>query len=407
MLRIWEFLSTEGFQPHGMCLMWRPDVFWMHVVSDAVIVVSYLSIPAALIYIAYKRPDLIFRRVIFLFGAFIVACAMTHLFGMWTMWVPDYSIEALFKMIAALVSAATAITLWPLMPRFLTTPSTQQMAAKNTELALEIDRRTATQLELQTLNRELEQRVRERTEELQKSNADLRQREAELSRSNGELEQFAYLASHDLEEPLRMISSYCTLLQSRYAEKLDDQGVQFIEYAVDGADRMRSLIADLLRYSKVGQDGIEQSAVALDDVVDSAMHSLSAAIAESGASVSFGNLPVVSGDSGLLAQVFQNLIGNAIKFRADDAPEIRISATRDGRNWTISVSDNGVGIDPKYAELVFLIFQRLQRRDAYPGNGLGVALCQRIINRHGGTIWIAPSQTPRHDGMFHAVRGVT
>lgn len=394
MLRIWEFLSTEGFQPHGMCLMWRPDVFWMHVVSDAVIVLSYVSIPAALIYIAYKRPDLIFRRVILLFGAFIIACAMTHLFGMWTMWVPDYSIEGLFKMIAALVSAATAITLWPLMPRFLAAPSAQQMAAKNTELALEIDQRKATQLELQTLNRELEQRVRERTEALQKSNADLREREAELSRSNGELEQFAYMASHDLQEPLRMISSYCSLLHSRYAEKLDEQGVQFIEYAVDGADRMRSLIADLLRYSQVGQDGIEQGPVALDDAVDDAIRSLSAVIAENGARVSFGNLPVVSGDSGLLAQVFQNLIGNAIKFRADDAPDIRISAARDGGNWTISVSDNGVGIDPKYAERVFRMFQRLHGRDAYPGNGLGLALCQRILHRHGGAIWIASSQTP-------------
>ena len=340
MLRLWQFLSTEGFQPHGESLLWRAD-----------------------------------------------------LFDIWTMWVPDYPAAALFKVLAATISAATAILLWPLMPRILIAPSPKQMTDKNADLALEIDRRTAAQQELQTLNRELEQRVRERTDELQKSNAELRQRESELSRSNAELEQFAYLASHDLQEPLRIISSYCELLQTRYSEKLDDEGIQFLEFAVDGSDRMRSLIDDLLRYSRVGRGEIEQKPVTLADAVDTATASLSAAIAENDATVSYENLPVVSGDAGLLAQVFQNLIGNAIKFRADDPPEIRISASRDNGQWTISVSDNGIGIDPQFAERVFRMFQRLHGRDAYPGNGLGLALCQRIVVRHGGTIWMAPSQT--------------
>lgn len=394
MLRIWEFLSTEGFQPHGMCLLWRPDVFWMHVASDAVIVLSYFSIPAALIYIAYKRPDLIFRRVFFLFGAFIVACGFTHLFGMWTMWVPDYSVEALFKVVAAVISAATAITLWPLMPRFLAAPTTAQMEEKNAELALEVNQRTATQLELQDLNRELEQRVRDRTAELEKSNRELRAREAELSRSNAELEQFAYLASHDLQEPLRMISSYCELLQSRYSDQLDEKGQEFIGFAVDGAHRMRSLIDDLLRYSQVGRGEIAHTPVALSDVVNRATQSLSAAISENDATVSHEDLPVVSGDAGLLALVFQNLIANAIKFRTDDPPKIFVSASQNDGLWTISVTDNGIGVDPEFAERVFRMFQRLHGRGEYPGNGLGLALCQRIVSRHGGTIWVEPSQTP-------------
>ena len=393
MLRLWQFLSTEGFQPHGESLLWRADVFWTHVVADAVIVISCITIPAALIYIAYKRPDFIIRRTLYLLSAFIIATAFIHLFDIWTMWVPDYPAAALFKVLAATISAATAILLWPLMPRILIAPSPKQMTDKNADLALEIDRRTAAQQELQTLNRELEQRVRERTDELQKSNAELRHRESELSRSNAELEQFAYLASHDLQEPLRIISSYCELLQTRYSEKLDDEGIQFLEFAVDGSDRMRSLIDDLLRYSRVGRGEIEQKPVTLADAVDTATASLSAAIAENDATVSYENLPVVSGDAGLLAQVFQNLIGNAIKFRADDPPEIRISASRDNGQWTISVSDNGIGIDPQFAERVFRMFQRLHGRDAYPGNGLGLALCQRIVVRHGGTIWMAPSQT--------------
>lgn len=641
MFKILDFLSTEGFQPHGMCLLWRPDVFWTHVISDVVIVLAYFSIPAALMYLAFKRPDLHYRRVLFLFGSFIVACGITHLFGIWTMWVPDYSVEAVFKAIAALISAATAITLWPLMPKLIALPTTALLTQKNEELSGEIRERQSAEQDLRKLNNELERRVRERTEELEKLNSALKESEAriqqerdrledslnavptgfvlwesneqflfankayremrpdleellaqglsadefaeramkqriqsggsetlagylsnlrrdeseweyqlgdgrwirhsrqktsdggrvailtdisdlvetrqsledsleaipngfliwnaggdlvyvnkrfrefrpelselfakekelnirefsrrsitarlpnaseeeieeftlapgspprtierrgvdgrwiirsnsptssggtvivltdisdlkniqgkledqaaDLQRSNEELEQFAYLASHDLQEPLRVVASYCDLLDQMYSDKLDEQGREFIHYAVDGAKRMRSLIDDLLIYSRAGRGTLNFEEVDLSDTLKDVKLALHQLLSEIEVDIDARDMPVVMGSSALLVQVFQNLLGNAIKFRSEEPPRIEIRATRKDDFWEISVSDNGIGIEPKYADRVFRMFQRLHGRKAYPGNGLGLALCQRIVYSHGGTIWIDSS----------------
>ena len=209
----------------------------------------------------------------------------------------------------------------------------------------------------------------------------------ELSRSNSELEQFAYVASHDLQEPLRMVSSYVALLGRRYDGQLDDRADKYIHFAVDGANRMQRLIHDLLAYSRVGTRGGELTPTDTASVLGETLSNLEVAIDESEAEVVYSDLPSVMGDPSQLRQLFQNIIGNALKFRSENRPRVQLDAKRDGDQWTFSIRDNGVGFDQRYAERVFGVFKRLHRNADIPGTGIGLAICQRIIDRHGGRIW--------------------
>jgi len=210
---------------------------------------------------------------------------------------------------------------------------------------------------------------------------------ADLERSNKELEQFAYVASHDLQEPLRMVSSYTQLLAQRYEGQLDEKAKKYIDYAVDGAIRMQRLINDLLTYSRVGTRGNPLAPTDSRAVLGEALRNLAAMIEEKQALVTNDDLPTVRADASQLAQVFQNLIANAIKFRGEAPPRVHVSAREQAGEWIFSVADNGIGIDPQYADRLFVIFQRLHTRDEYPGTGIGLALCRRIVERHGGRIW--------------------
>jgi len=214
----------------------------------------------------------------------------------------------------------------------------------------------------------------------------LKQITAELQHSNTELEQFAYVISHDLQEPLRMVSSYTQLLAKRYSAKLDNDADEFITYAVDGTKRMQSLLQDLLEYSRVGTRGKPFGLVNCERIVEQAMANLKIAIEECGASVSYDVLPTIMGDEGQLVRLFQNLIGNAIKFRQEEAPQVHISAKRMNNIITFSVKDNGIGIDPEHSQSIFEIFRRLHTREEYPGTGMGLAICKKIVERHGGHI---------------------
>ncbi|MDP2809755.1 MAG: protoglobin domain-containing protein [Rhodocyclaceae bacterium] len=227
------------------------------------------------------------------------------------------------------------------------------------------------------------------TEEWEAEQA-LKARTEELDRSNKELEQFAYVASHDLQEPLRMVASYTQLLARRYKDKLDQDANEFIHFAVDGATRMQGLINDLLKYSRVGTRGSLFAATDCGKVLDNALANLAVAVCESGAVVTCDPLPAVIADQVQLTQLFQNLVGNAIKFRKPgEAPRVHIGARRIGDGWEFSVRDNGIGISPEYFERVFDIFQRLHAKEEYPGTGIGLALCKKIVERHGGRIWVA------------------
>ncbi|WP_434100920.1 sensor histidine kinase [Streptomyces parvulus] len=217
----------------------------------------------------------------------------------------------------------------------------------------------------------------------------------ELKRSNEELEQFAYIASHDLQEPLRKVSSFSQLLQRRYGDQLDDRARQYIDYAVDGANRMQVLISDLLAFSRIGRIHDSEESVDLSDLVDATLESLSISIEESGARVTRDNLPTVTGDATQLGMLWQNLLTNAIKFRHPDrSPEIHIEIATESGMWRFTVTDNGIGIDAQYADRIFVIFQRLHPKDRYPGTGIGLAMCKKIVEHHGGTIALEKTTEP-------------
>jgi light-regulated signal transduction histidine kinase (bacteriophytochrome) len=227
---------------------------------------------------------------------------------------------------------------------------------------------------------ELEKRVRQRTQELVAAND-------ELIRSNNDLEQFAYVASHDLKEPIRMISSYAMLLGRRYQGRLDSDADEYLKYITDGASRMQSLINDLLDYSRIGQTEKRMEMVDLSDAIEQAKSMLHEKIEIHGAQIICENLPtLIPGIESHLIQLFQNLIGNAIKFRSEKTPVIIIGAEPHGDHFNFYVQDNGIGFDNKYADRIFVIFQRLHTREKYAGTGIGLAICKKIVEMHGGRI---------------------
>jgi light-regulated signal transduction histidine kinase (bacteriophytochrome) len=210
----------------------------------------------------------------------------------------------------------------------------------------------------------------------------------ELVRSNAELEQFACVASHDLQEPLRMVSSYAQLLGKRYQGRLDSEADLFIHYAVDGTKRMQQLIQDLLTYSRIGTSDTSLETVECDAVCHLAVKNLRVSIEEKGAVVTHDSLPTVIGDKTQITQLFQNLISNALKFHGENSPRVHISSEQKGNEWVFSVEDNGIGIAPEFSMRIFDIFQRLHSRDRYPGSGVGLSICKKIVERHGGRIWV-------------------
>ena len=269
----------------------------------------------------------------------------------------------------------------------------------------------------------LEELVAARTGELRVANENIAARKQaelkleikakELARSNAELEKFAYVASHDLQEPLRMVASFTQLLARRYKGKLDADADEFIGFAVDGANRMQQLIQDLLSYSRLTTKRKIRELTETRAACDNAVKNLRQAIEESGVTVTAGFLPVVLGDATQLLQLFQNLISNGIKYRNEHAPEIHVAAKADGNDWVFSVQDNGIGIEAQYFERIFQMFQRLHTRKEYPGTGMGLALCRKIVERHGGSIWVESQPgagstfrftIPQSRGMSHEHR---
>ena len=258
----------------------------------------------------------------------------------------------------------------------------------------EVLARIETHLALYTLRR----RLAEQNERLQREVAAREEMQEALLRSNAELEQLAYVASHDMQEPLRMVASYLQLVAQRYKGQLDADADEFIGYAVDGAKRMQALINDLLAYSRVGTKARPFERTDFNKVIETALANLRVAIKESGAHVTHDDLPTIMGDGTQLVQLFQNLIGNALKFRGSEPVRVHVGVEAADGHWRFSVRDNGIGIAPEYHQRIFVMFQRLHGRGEYPGTGIGLAICKKIVERHGGTVWV--ESQPGHGSNF-------
>jgi light-regulated signal transduction histidine kinase (bacteriophytochrome) len=270
---------------------------------------------------------------------------------------------------------------------------------QSSRLQWRAERERRARLEAEMLLEAKSRELYEANQQLARQAAGLAAQAAELKRSNIELERFASVASHDLQEPLRMVASYTQLLARRYRGRLDADADDFIRFAVDGATRMQALIDNLIMYSRVSTKEQHFEPIDCDDVLDRALANLQAAREDSGAIITRSKLPTVYADGSQLAQLFQNLVGNAIKFRGECRPLIRIGARRDADGWAFSVRDNGIGIDPKYVDQLFVVFKRLHTQSEYPGTGIGLAICRKIVERHGGRIWI--ESVPEQGTTFH------
>jgi light-regulated signal transduction histidine kinase (bacteriophytochrome) len=282
------------------------------------------------------------------------------------------------------------------------TLSAVQFIEAITPLIGEAIHRFQTEAELAEYRDHLEVLVKQRTGQLERANAQLKLEVSErkqaqdnlllttedLQRSNRDLEQFAYVASHDLQEPLRAVAGYVRLLEKRFADKLDAKGLEYIAGAAEGAQRMERLITDLLAYSRVGTRGATFAPTDLNAALRNALHNLQVSIKTSQAKLTTDSLPVLAADAAQMSQLFQNLVGNALKFHGESPPEIRIAALPQEGRWVLSVRDNGIGIAPQYFNRIFQIFQRLHTRKRYAGTGIGLAICKKIVERHGGAIWV-------------------
>lgn len=378
--------------PHGHCYLWNDKLVALHVISDVLITLSYFTIPIALVYLVKKRDDLHFNYMFILFGVFIFACGLTHLVNIYNVWYGAYWLSGTIKLITAVASVGTAILVWPLVPKALALPSNETLRKVNVRLQEESERNLAQKQELELLSHQLQNLVEERTaevDELNRVKAELERRNHELAESNEALQHFTYIASHDLKEPLRTITSMGELLDNSLAGRTSEQESQMINFVTIAASRMTILIDDLRSYTVVGSNNEQFSDTNMDEIVDNVLSDLSVRIAEIGTDVNKSPL----GQAMLIAPQFQqlmsNLISNAVKFSArSQSPQISIGRLDDVAENEIGlyVRDNGIGIDPRCRSKIFGVFERLNNREEFEGTGIGLAICKKIIDRHGGRI---------------------
>ncbi|OZG74887.1 hypothetical protein BTA51_00305 [Hahella sp. CCB-MM4] len=516
--------SSQTLTPHGYCYLWQTDLVFLHTASDALIAVSYYSIPLALYLIWVKKRDFEFNWIFILFACFIFACGTTHLLNIWNTWHSNYYLEGYVKGFTALVSLVTAVLVWPLLPKVLSMPSLAILEERNRALGDEMSRREEVEQELRRLYLSLEHKVAERTQELESAKqalenqielatraqqrfrsifecapngmivinrqgkvlqaneqalsifryaseelegksiellvpSELRKQHVEdrglycdaperramgerkdlyglrqdgtrvpveiglnpvgsidrqeivasvvdvserkeyerriesrnsaLERSNRELQEFAFIASHDLREPLRKIISFSKLLQSQDYGEFTSEGQEFSGYVVSAAERMRELLDSLLSYSRVTSKGSCFQPTDLNKILEDVLSDLQLAIDESGAEIQTGFLATIECDTSQVRQLMQNVIANSLKYKVDgNVPVVSINGTVIQDDiYQICIKDNGIGFDPRYSEQIFEVFKRLHGRDTYSGTGMGLAICRKIVERHQGAIW--------------------
>lgn len=350
-----RLLAVNGFLPHGYCISWSPTLVATFVVSDALIFLSYFSMPVALAYFAYHRRDFPYRWVLILFAAFILACGTTHLMGAVVLWTPVYWLDAALKAVTALLSVATAIILWPLIPHVLRLPSPAQLQLANARLQAEI--------------------------------AEHRRTEEALRVANKELDDFAYAVSHDLRAPLRALAGFSQALEQDYGDRLDATAKSYIGHIGAAGTHMAALVEGLLVLSRSSRGEIKRAPVDLTAMAERLRTELQHADAQRQVAWEIEAGLMASGDERMLESVMRNLLDNAWKYTSATVhATIRVSsATRDAVHL-FCVADNGAGFDMAHAGQLFMPFRRLHRQDEFPGIGIGLATVQRIIVRHGGYI---------------------
>ena len=372
------FASGTGFEmfmSHGYCYFWVPSLVILHVGSDLIIGFSYVAISVTLAYLVHRaRRDIPFHWVFLAFGLFIVACGATHFMEVITVWHATYWLSGYVKLITAAASLATAVVLPTVVPQILGT-------------AVDAKKSAARKLELERINKELLNEIARR----KVAEEELKNFAARLERSNAELQDFASVASHDLQEPLRKVQAFGDRLKVKCGDTLTADGRDYLERMLNAAGRMQTLINDLLTLSRVTIQAKPFIAVNLRLVVKEVLSDLETLIEAAHGTVEVGVLATIDADPTQMRQLLQNLIGNALKFHhPDKAPTVKITGQIIGSEpellFRLTVQDDGIGFDDKNAEKIFKVFQRLHGRSEYEGTGIGLALCRRIAERHGGSV---------------------
>lgn len=423
--------DRAGLMPHGVCFAWRPDLVFAHAGADLMITVAYLAIPIALYKLVKARADIQFGWVLYTFAAFILLCGLTHAVNMYVLWEPNYAFQALVKLATAIVSIATAVLVWRILPKLYALPNMSQLLQTNKQLATEAKKHATAKeqlaqrtSELQASNEDLTEsnrllvseieqhtvakdRLAQRTSELQASNEDLTEsnhrlaleideRKAvqlrlatmtqELQRSNEDLESFAYTASHDLRAPLRGIGNLIGWIREDLGDKVDDDAESKFSLMTDRVQRMERMLEDLLQYSRIGRTDMQEAEFQPEQKIREAFDLLNA---EQRFELEIPDpLPTLSGTPIAFQQVVANIIGNAIKHHDGETGRIRVYSTRQDAFVRITIADDGPGIPEQYRERVFALFQTLKSRDSVEGSGMGLAIVRRVLDVAGGKVSI-------------------
>lgn len=378
--------DPSGFVARRQCGAWNAGLVWLHVGSDVLLGLAYLAIPLVLWSIARRRRDVPFRPLLLWFGAFIIACGLTHFLDALIFYVPLYRLAGLVLLTAAVASWGTVFALVPALPQALAMRVPK-------ELEQEMSEHRQTESALKNLNETLERRVAERTAALEQQTRELHEMNRALMRSNQELDEFAYIASHDLKEPLRGLSNYAKFLLEDYGDKLGEDGHHKLETLGHLSERMAALIDSLHQYSRLGRVELAMTPTDLNDVLTAVLDRLRITLEEKDVAVRIPRpLPVVTCDRIRVREIFHNLITNAIKY--NDKPEKWVEVgwmppAAPGRPVVFYVRDNGIGIRERHLEAVFRMFKRLHGRDQYGGGtGVGLTIAKRIVEMHAGHIWV-------------------
>jgi len=391
---IYDFLSTEGFQPHGMCLLWRTDVFWAHLVSDAVIALAYFSIPIAMVTLARRRPDLRYNWVLYLSGTFIVGCGITHVIGMWTLWVPHYGIEAVAKALTAMASVVAAVVIWRVLPKLVAVPSPKQLEESNARLAREVADRKAAERRLADLNACLERRVAERTASLAEANEELRRARGRAERASEAKSGFLAAMSHEIRTPMNGVLGMLDLLSQETGE---EERTRFLDLARDSANGLLTVINDILDYSRLEARSFTLESAAFDpaEQVQKVVSLLGEGAREKGVTLVADlapDLPAsVTGDPTRLRQILFNLVGNALKFTHEGTVSVSVRPVAGNGGvgcLRFDVADTGIGMSHEVRSRIFRRFAQADGSTArrYGGSGLGLAISRELVRLMGGEI---------------------